>query len=270
MIDLSSGLTAQQLEAIREIIIRCGEIMLKAHDIESADNIEIKPGDANFVTVYDKKVQNELISGLKNAVPDAVFFAEEKDNSSVDTENGFCFIIDPIDGTTNFIHDMCASAISVGLLSDGKPYFGAIYDPYRREYFSAVAGCGAYKNGKKVSVSSRPLEKSLFSFGSSPYNKSQLADISFEKAKAIYKKTADIRRSGSAAIDLINVACGKLDAFFEFILSPWDYAAGAVIVSEAGGKITSFDGGGLTFDKPSSMLCSNGIVHEEIRKILCE
>lgn len=244
--------------------------MTRQHGVDAEGSVNVKPGDANFVTVYDVKIQETLITGLKEIFPGAVFFAEEQDNSAVDVSKGTCFIIDPIDGTTNFIHDMGWSGISVGMLQDGVPTLGALYDPYRKEYYIAVKGRGAFLNGERIHVSDRPLGKSVISFGTSPYRKDDFADVSFRKAHDIYVKCADLRRSGSAVLDLYNVACGRLDGFFEFTLSPWDYTAGVVVVTEAGGRLTAFDGGSVTFDRDSSMLCTNSVIHDELMQILCE
>lgn len=263
------NLTDSQLEQLFQLMRECGEIMKSAHSVENQKgSITSKYGTANFVTVFDVKVQNTLIEGIKSIVPGAKFFAEEKDNSSVDSGSGFCFIIDPIDGTTNFIHDMKASAISVGMLYDGEPVFGAILDPYRNELYHARKGEGAFLNGEKIHVSARALGEALTSFGTSPYNRDTLAKQSFALAGSLFEKTADIRRSGSAAIDIAFVACGRSDIFFEMILSPWDYAAGYVIVTEAGGKMTSFDSNMPSFGKPSSMLCTNGALHRQVLDII--
>lgn len=243
--------------------------MLSAHDLES-DSLCIseKYGTANFVTAFDVKVQEMLISGLCEIVPDAHFLAEEKDNSSIDVTNGFCFIIDPIDGTANFIHDLQASAVSIGFFYNGEPVFSVIYDPYRREMFYAAKGEGAYCNGKHIHVSERTLDKAMTVFGTSPYDRDTLGEISFALAKNLYMKTADLRRTGAAAIDICNVACGRMDIFFEVILSPWDFAGGWLIITEAGGKLTDFSGNTPDFSKPSSVLCTNGSLHKEALEII--
>lgn len=264
-------ISEEQKNRLEKLVLSCGEILTARNDVENeVGGVTVKPGDANFVTVFDVKVQELLIGGLREIFPDAVFFAEEQDNSAVDLSRGKCFIIDPIDGTTNFIHGMNWSGISVGMLSDGEPVLGVIYDPFRGEYYFAAKGQGAYRNGERIHVSERPLDKALIAFGTSPYRKGEFSEDSFRKAHEIFLRCADLRRSGSAALDLYNVACGRMDAFFEFTLSPWDYAAGAVIVTEAGGKLTGFDGKSVPFDRQGSMLCSNGLIHEELREILCE
>ena len=146
---------------ILEIIRRCGSVILSAHDIETrSDAISVKPGAANFVTEYDLKVQQTLIEALSALFPGANFFAEEKENSAASFQNAFCFVIDPIDGTTNFIHDMKCSAVSVALYYDGEPVFGAVYDPYLDEMFHATAGGGAYLNDVRIDSADRNIMKS--------------------------------------------------------------------------------------------------------------
>ncbi|MBE6716846.1 MAG: inositol monophosphatase [Ruminococcaceae bacterium] len=266
---MMNALSFEFSDYLVELIRSCGEYMLSAGDVEDEKgNIKAKSGDADFVTVFDEGVQQKLINGIKDKLPDAEFFAEEKDNFAEDTKKGICFVIDPIDGTTNFIHSLNASAISVAMLVDGEIVLGIIYDPYRDELFSAKKGKGAYCNAEKISVSSRSLGDSLISFGTTPYKKKEYAGKGFSVAENIFRNCADIRRSGSAAIDMANVACGRLDGFFECVLSPWDYAAGSLIVREAGGKVTDFDGNELTFSEPSSLLCSNNTVHDKLTALI--
>ena len=243
---------------ITPIIKKAGEIMLSATNVEIA---EVKQGDVNYVTFYDKKVQDFLIENLKKAYPNAYFIAEEKDNDNKALQNDLCFIIDPIDGTTNFIRDYKSSSISIGLFSRGEGIFGAILNPYLGELFTAEKGKGAYLNGEKITVSNKPFSEAIYAFGSSPYYKKELSDKTFNVAKALFLTCTDIRRSGSAALDFCHVASGRIDLFFECRLSPWDFAAGSIIVKEAGGIITDMDGNELDFTKPQSILCSNKIVY---------
>lgn len=251
---------------IFETLVRdCGKYMLTAHSLQvGSDKVKAKSGDADFVTVYDETVQARLIEGILQIFPDAKFFAEEKENSTDDVKTGLCFIIDPIDGTTNFIHNLGASTISIALLIDGEPVFGLVYDPYRDDLFVAEKGNGAFLNGESINVSSRELDVSVVAFGTTPYRKKEYCEKGFGIARNIFMNCADIRRSGSAALDMAYVACGKLDAFFECLLSPWDYAAGYVLVKEAGGIVTEFDGAPAGFSKPAPVLCSNGIIHNKL------
>ncbi len=262
-------ITQEQQNDIFELMRECGELIRAAHNLEETDSaITVKPGAANFVTVYDVAVQQKLIAELTKLFPNAYFFAEEKENSFENTERGCCIFIDPIDGTTNFIHDMKCSAISVALYFDGKPLFGAVYDPYLKEMFHAAAGEGAFVNDRRITVSNRTLEKSLVAFGTAPYNRSSGVDERFARFMRVYMACADIRRTGSAALDVCYVACGRTDAYFEDTLSPWDYAAGALILSEAGGKITSYENEAIRPGVKSSVLCSNNALHAEMLSLI--
>ena len=204
------------------------------------------------------KVQEMLRTGLAEISPDAQFVGEEG-NSIRFSSSGRFFIVDPIDGTTNFIKDYHASAISVALVSDGLAELGVVYNPYLDEMYCAERGRGAFCNGKRLSVSAEPLENALVVFGTSPYD-AELSERSFKMAYAYFQKAVDVRRSGSAALDLCAIAAGRADLFFELSLAPWDHAAGALIVKEAGGIVTSVDGGELAYDRTCSVLARNRVV----------
>lgn len=243
------------LEEITDVVRECGEIIL--HADRSRNHIDEKAGHANFVTEYDKKIQQILKERFLQILPEAVFVGEEEDiHASIGS--GYAFIVDPIDGTTNFIKDYRVSAISVGLLSNGEKYMGVVYNPYSDEMFTAVKGEGAYLNGKPIHVSSQPLENGIVLFGTAPYYE-ELSRQSFDMAYQYFKKALDIRRSGSAAIDLCSVAAGRAEVFFELRLAPWDFAAGALIVEEAGGKVTTVQGEAPTLSEGCSILATNGI-----------
>ena len=248
--------TAQMEALIRE----AGEIMRSVPD-EVRNNPECKEGSANFVTAYDVKVQEFLKAGLTRLFPDAHFFAEEDGESSQTIGEGYTFIIDPIDGTTNFMCGYDHSAVSVGLLLDGNPIFGGIYDPYRDEFFMAEAGKGATRNGLPIRVSERPVTRGIVAIGSAPYRKDTLSETMISMTAELFHTFADFRRSGSAALDICHVACGQLDAFCEPVLSPWDYAAGSVILSEAGGVFTNFAGMPLDLAAPSSCVFGSAVSH---------
>ena len=259
----------EQKQAILDLIQDAGRLILSAHDVEAQKNaITVKPGAANFVTVYDVKVQQMLIDGLGKLFPDAYVFAEEKNNAAASFAGAYCFVIDPIDGTTNFIHDMKRSVISVALFFDGAPVFGAVYDPYMGEMFSAAAGEGAFLNGRPIRVSDRSLDKALVSFGTSPYNRVETVGATFRRVQSVFMECADIRRSGTAALDVCYVACGRTDAYFEDVLSPWDYAAGMLILREAGGTLTDYSGNVPLAGEKSSVLCSNKLLHPEMLQLI--
>ena len=261
----NGGLSYEKTETILSLMREAGDIMRRAHDVEAEDDsISVKPGSANFVTVYDVRVQTYLMEHLREAFPDAAFLAEEQEHGGGLPEHGYCFIIDPIDGTTNFIHDYGTSCISVGLLYDGVPVFGAVWDPYRGEMFHARKGLGSFLNGKRIRVSDRPAEKALFAVGTTPYYKDTLADRSFSAMRVLFDAGADIRRFGSAALDLAAVACGRADGYCELKISPWDYAAGALLVTEAGGFVCRADGKELGFSEPCGVIAGTA----ETREIL--
>lgn len=247
------------VEKITVEVRKCGDIILNAR--RSDNMVDAKEGHANFVTTYDKRVQDELERRLVRIIPGAAFAGEEGDNFIIPKE-GYTFVVDPIDGTTNFIYDYHMSCISVGLVKDGKQCAGVVYNPYLDEMYTAIKGKGAYLNGRRLSVSSTPFERSLALFGTAPYNE-ELREKSFKIAYALFEKSADVRRSGSAAIDLCAVAAGRANIFVELILSPWDFAAGALMVTEAGGVVSDANGKELILDKKNSMV-ARGKNMEEI------
>ena len=239
------------ISKIIDIVHECGEIMLGANDIQR--KTYQKEGKGNFVTEYDSKVQAVLKDKLLALLPEAVFFGEEDDADKADISRGYAFIVDPIDGTANFTRGLDHSCISVALAKDGYPVKGVIYNPYKQETYYAEKGKGAYLNGEAIHVSDRTLEEGLVFFGTAPYNE-ELTASTINMITRYFLKTQDIRRSGSAALDLCTIACGKAELYFELILSPWDYAAGALIVEEAGGIVSRPDGTPLTFDKKQAVV----------------
>ncbi len=184
---MMDALSTEFYNYLVSLVRSCGEYMLSAGDVEKQQgSVRAKSGDADFVTVFDEGVQNKLISGILDKLPDAKFFAEEKDNFASDTEQGICFVIDPIDGTSNFIHRLNASAISVAMLCDGEISLAVIYDPYRDELFSAKKSCGAYCNERKICVSERELCDSVIAFGTTPYKKKEYSEKGFAIAHNIF------------------------------------------------------------------------------------
>lgn len=241
---------------ICSLVRECGKVMLSADREKMA--IDIKSGVADLVTEYDKGIQEQLQVGLKKLLPDAKFIGEEGSSDEL-TDEGYAFIVDPIDGTTNFVKDYHMSAISVALLNGKEVVAGVVYNPYLDEAFYAIKGQGAFCNGKKISVSSQPIDKALVIFGSSPYDKS-LFPKTIEVLSEYFYKVLDIRRSGSAALDLCCIASGRADLFFELQISPWDFAAGKLLVEEAGGVVTTLEGAPLSFEGKTSILAKNNVI----------
>lgn len=243
------------LEKIVGVAHTCGKVMLHAKRDDSM--VDEKSGHANFVTIYDRKIQMMLQEQLLEILPEAAFVGEEEDiHASI--QNGCAFIVDPIDGTTNFIKDYQASCVSIGLTLDGAPYMGVVYNPYLDETYTAIRGQGAYLNGKPIRVSNKPLSQGLILFGTSPYYE-ELHEKAFTMAYHYFKQAMDLRRSGSAAIDLCSVAAGRAELFFELRLSPWDFAAAGLICQEAGGVVTTCEGEPFTLDRQCSILATNGV-----------
>ncbi|MBQ7922131.1 MAG: inositol monophosphatase [Clostridia bacterium] len=253
---------------IPKIMREAAKILLSAENIDRS--IHAKAGEQNFVTDYDVRTENMLREAFAKLLPEADMLGEESaDTHQIRIAEGLTLIVDPIDGTTNFIHGCRYSAISVGVCDRGKMVYGAIYDPYMDELFRAEAGKGAFVEDRGVltpiKVSSRKLEDSLTYFGTAPYYRDTLCRPTFTLLEKLFHITRDIRRSGSAAMDLTSIACGRGDIFFEYRLSPWDYAAGSLLITEAGGEITQLDGSPLRFDAPCSVLAGNPVALAEFR-----
>ena len=234
--------TRQVLAAMEQAERQAAKLILQAHGVLA----ETKTGKRDVVTEYDRKVQQLLMSLLREAVPEAHFFCEEMDERDrLDAEH--LFIIDPIDGTMNFVHGFHHSCISVAYAQRGTVCAGAVYNPYVDEMFTALRGCGARLNGRPLSVTTAPLSESVICFGSAPYNP-ELSDRTFSLARAAFDASLDVRREGSAALDLCTVAAGRAGLYFELRVSLWDYAAGALIAEEAGGRCCTLEGGPLPAD----------------------
>lgn len=229
------------LEKIISVVRKAGEIVCAAEDI-SAKTSE-KGGAADLVTAYDVAVEEFLKRELTALLPEALFYGEESEKCG-DPTKGWVFIVDPIDGTTNFVRGMSQSAISVALAKDGVMEYGVVLDPFKNELFSAKRGGGAYLNGKPIRVSDRTLDKGIFGMGTAIYNR-EFEQQTMSVTAQLFKRSCDFRRMGAAALDLCYTAAGRYDAFFEFSLAPWDFAAGSLIITEAGGSICTMEGDAL-------------------------
>ena len=252
-------------EKIISVIKEAGKIILDAHDRENS--VTAKEGKKNFVTKYDVAVQQFLFESLGKIVPQAEFVGEEGETNK--DSKALRFIVDPIDGTTNFMQDYRYSAISIAICDGDEPIFGVIYNPYSDEVFYAEKGKGAFLNGKQINVSTRPLSDGLALFGTSPYHPEN-TDETFRLLRKVFDYSRDIRRSGSAAIDICAVACGRCEIFFEKELQPWDYAAGTIIIKEAGGIAETYDGKSPSLSCGSDVVFANPSAFEEFKKLLKE
>ena len=247
------------MDALVELIRSVKTLVQDERSIAS----RVEKGEFDYATEVDFKVQKYLQQALKQRYPTHQFMGEEEacDGLSLDQPT---WILDPIDGTTNLIHHYPQCAISLGLMVDREIVLGIVYNPFLDHLFTAQKGKGVQLGGKPIAVSDiASLHESLIGVGTSPYTK-QYARHDFEVARALFEHCQDIRRSGSAALELSYVACGIVEGFYERTLKPWDYAAGLLIVEEAGGCVTTLDGAKIPIGQASSCLATNGHVHEQV------
>ncbi len=250
---------------MREKLMQIARTAGEFFSARSLSRIDQKEGHANFVTNIDREVEEYLQQALLSLVPGSRIIGEEKENDAL--TDAPTWIVDPVDGTTNLIHDYRCSAVSIALCENRSPVAGLIWQPYTQEMFYAEAGRGASLNGKEIHVSETPFDKALIAVGTAPYH-AELAEKSMELALAFLHSCADIRRSGSAAVDLAYLAAGRLDAFFELNLKPWDYAAGSLIVREAGGVFTMpLEPGEMRYDRSAAILASGAVIADEVRAV---
>ncbi len=255
----NDALIEQAVKALR----KAGALLT---DQSAIRNIWAK-SETDFVTNVDVTVQETLKAQLASLAPEIQFMGEEQDNSRLDGHRP-CWILDPVDGTTNLIHSFRHSAISLALAEGGQIVFGVVYNPYSGECFTARRGQGAFCNGSPIRVSGADrLEDSLLCAGTVP-GRRELADKAFCQMRNLYNVCQDIRRTGCASLDLCWVACGRLDGYVELFLQPWDYAAGLLIVNEAGGRITAPDGSPLSLCQGGPLLASNGKLHAALQSLL--
>jgi len=223
-------------------------------------------GDADLVTAADKAAEKLITDRIREQFPGHDLFGEEGTRTNHGSD--YRWYIDPLDGTTNFAHGLPVFCVSLGLQYRDLLIAGVVYDPTREELFAAEKGSGAYLNGERLHVSRVDnLAESLTGTGFPSHKRHQNPNIYFYHV--ITLRTHGVRRAGSAALDLANVASGRLDGFWEFNLNPWDTAAGVVLVEEAGGLVTRFDGSPWLFDSKET-LASNGIVHKAMIEVMAQ
>ena len=217
----------------------------------------------NLVSYVDRTAEQQLVAGLQQLLPHSQVLAEEG-TTVAPTDSPYTWVIDPLDGTTNFVHQLPFFSISVALQRNDTLIMGIVYEVVRGELFCAWEGSAAYLNGRAIGVSATAdLKDSLLATGF-PYYQFAQADQYLALFGELMRQTRGIRRLGSAALDLAYTACGRFDAYFEYNLQPWDVAAGAFIVQQAGGTVTDFAGGN-TFANGKSILASNAALHNTLQ-----
>jgi myo-inositol-1(or 4)-monophosphatase len=252
---------SRYLDTAIAIAREAGQILL-AH---CGVGFELK-GKHDLVTAADRASEALILKRLKEQFPDHGVVAEEGGRQHVDAE--LRWYVDPLDGTTNFAHGYPVWNVTLALARQDEVIAGVVYDPLNRELFTAERGAGAWLNGARIQVSEAPdLDSSLVSTGFPNSKRHQNVNIHFYYQLAML--THGVRRGGSAALDLAYTACGRLEAFWEFGLNPWDMAAGTLLVEEAGGKVSGMKGEPLSLHGPY-LLADNGLVHAEILKLFAE
>jgi myo-inositol-1(or 4)-monophosphatase len=221
-------------------------------------------GEVDLVTQFDKKSQGMIVKALRNKFPDFGILSEEDINHNTDFSTKW--IVDPLDGTTNFAHGLPIWTISIALEIDGDIMLGVVYDPTRREMFSAIKKCGAFLNKKRIKVSkTRKLSQSLLITGF-PYDIRRSKENNLDHFSNFAIRSQAVRRLGSAALDLCYTACGRFDGYWELKLSPWDQAAGSLILEEANGRITDFRGKKFSI-YGDEVLGTNGLIHRQMMNV---
>lgn len=223
---------------------------------------------ADLLTIADLESQKAILDAIRREFPGDDYKAEENEERLTGAD--YLWIIDPLDGTTNYAHGYPVACTSVGVLKRGTPMLGGIYDPFRRELYLARKDRGAFLNGKRLRTSTTPLIKDSLLITGFAYDRAERADYYLARFKTFILKCHDIRRSGSAALDLAWIAAGRADGFWEYELNPWDVAAGLLLIQEAGGKVTDFNGESWTDWRlmGKRTLASNGLIHESMLNTL--
>ncbi len=249
---------------IQDLVLQAGDLL---RDAGSDKEVREKEGNANYVTKYDLKIQRFLIENLQKVCPEAAFLCEEDGYKDTPVGDGYTFIIDPIDGTTNFICDFKMSVVSVALAYQGEAVMGFVFNPFSRELFTACKDKGAYLNGRRIRIPDRSLKEGVTICSIASYN-TELRDTAFQAVKAVSYHTMDIREIGSAGIGICYVACSRAVAYAAPLINSWDYAAGALIAEESGALCCDWNGSPLDYKVKGSFLVAAPKAAEEYLKIL--
>ena len=253
-------------QSVVAIAKHAGAFIAGERDNFDLNLVELK-GKANFVSYVDKKAEEMIVDGLRRLLPEAGFITEE--GTAFDSGEKFRWVIDPLDGTTNFIHGAPPFAVSIGLMEEEEVILGVVYEITRDECFYAWKGSKAMLNGKVIHVSEASTSSDALVVTGFPYGEVGNSDAFIETIKYLMNHTQGIRRLGSAATDLSYVAAGRFEAFWETGLSPWDIAAGVIILKQAGGRVTDFKGSN-NFLFGGEIIATNNNYYNEFQSIVAE
>lgn len=252
------------LEVAVDAAREAGELLITEFD--RPQQLSYK-GEVDIVTEADRKSESLIVARLLKHFPGHAILGEEGGTTGAGGAR-YRWLVDPLDGTTNFAHGFPVFAVSIGLLENGEPLIGAVYNPVTRDMFTAMKGGGAFRGQKRIRVSTvETLSKSLLATGFPSHKRTQNPNIHYYWEFTL--RSHGVRRAGSAALDLCSVACGQFEGFWEFGLKPWDTAAGMLIVREAGGTVSDFSGGPYHPGDPE-LLVSNGLIHDEMKALAVE
>ena len=256
------------LDQAMVIAREAGDVVARDFPRTSLDQVGFK-GSVNPVTKTDAAVEELIRNRLRGAFPDHRILAEEGGGDSWREHGAPIWLVDPLDGTNNFAHGFPHVGVSLALLEDRQPVVGVVYDPLREEMFTGTAGGGATLNGEPIRVTSEEALSDAFLATGFPYDRRTASDNNVERLDQFIRRSQGVRRAGAAVLDLCYVACGRFDGFWEIRLHPWDVAAGVLIVREAGGRATDFDGGPDCVSG-RRIVASNGHIHEQMLRVIAE
>jgi myo-inositol-1(or 4)-monophosphatase len=252
----------RRLRAAKALALQAGALLREAY---AGEKVITHKGRIDLLTNFDLQSEGMLVQGLREAFPEDAIIAEE---AHFDHGHQAYWLIDPIDGTTNFVHGLPDFTICLAYIQESQPQLGVIYNPARGELYTAQRGGGAFLNERPIHVSRQSeLEQSLLSAGF-PYDPDSIDFDVFGTWQHIFYRSQGIRHIGCASMNPAYVASGALEAYWEEGFKPWDIAAGILLVTEAGGRVSRIDGGPDPLDEPCSLLASNGLLHDEMLKLL--
>lgn len=251
---------------IKQLAIETGDFLRKERENFNRDKVQEK-NTHDYVSYVDKEAEKRIVAQLHELLPEAGFIAEEG-SGSLTTEE-YCWLVDPLDGTTNYIHNNAPYCVSIALRNREELLIGVVYEVCRDECFYAWKGSVAYLNGKEIHVSTiNDLDHSFIEMGF-PYDADKYRPFVTKLIEKLYGNVSGLRLMGSAAAELCYIAAGRFEARLEGLLGPWDIAAGALILMQAGGKVSDFDGGN-TFYSGHQVVASNGYIHNDLLNIIQE